>query len=82
MRLPSILFGIDLQKHDSDLSSDHSASNTDESSLSIRDLKATGRMISKLQEGWDGIHTSNLDNFEKARVSRQGDSLELHINSM
>ncbi|KAL9558041.1 hypothetical protein PS6_001511 [Mucor atramentarius] len=51
------------------LSSDHSASNTDEPSLSIKDLKATGRMISKLQDGWDGIHTSNLDNFEKARAA-------------
>ncbi|CAO3653162.1 unnamed protein product [Mucor fragilis] len=51
------------------LSSQLSPPNTEEAALSIRDLKATGRMINKLQEGWDGIRTSNVDNFEKARTA-------------
>ncbi|KAK4514574.1 uncharacterized protein ATC70_002172 [Mucor velutinosus] len=57
------------QDYSDTLSSQHSASNKEEASLSIRNLKATGRMIDKLQEGWDGIHKSNLDNFEKAQVA-------------
>ncbi|KAL9557045.1 hypothetical protein MBANPS3_001571 [Mucor bainieri] len=51
-------------------SSHHPASNTDEAAaLSIRHLEATGRMIDKLQEGWDGIHTLNRDNVDKAQVA-------------
>lgn len=42
---------------------------TAEPSLSIKELKATSQMIDKLQEGWDSIHKSNQENFEKARVS-------------
>ncbi len=35
---------------------------------SITELKATGQIIEKLQEGWQNIHQNNLDNFEKSQV--------------
>lgn len=37
----------------------------------MKDLKATGQMIQKLQEGWQSIHNENLENFEKSRVILQ-----------
>jgi hypothetical protein len=37
---------------------------------SVMELKATGQLISKLQEGWDTIHTVNQNNFQKAQVRK------------
>jgi hypothetical protein len=45
------------------------STSTEIESISITELKATGQVVQKLHEGWDNIHKSNLENFEKARVS-------------
>ncbi|CAO3606774.1 unnamed protein product [Mucor hiemalis] len=43
--------------------------NNEINSTSVKDLKATGQMIQKLQEGWQSIHNENLENFEKSRFA-------------
>ncbi|CEP16530.1 hypothetical protein [Parasitella parasitica] len=57
------------RQNSSDTLSNDSPANETELSISIREMKATGRMIHKLQEGWDSIHLANQDNFEKARAA-------------
>ncbi|KAG2192930.1 hypothetical protein INT46_003140 [Mucor plumbeus] len=64
------LNSIFLNRQDSsDTIPNNSPANTSESSSSIMELKATEKMINRLQEGWDNIRKSNQTNFEQARAA-------------
>lgn len=45
------------------------STNKETDNTSVKDLKATGKVIERLEEGWQSIHGGNLENFEKSRVN-------------
>lgn len=64
------LNSIFLNRHDSNSSAGTITSTSKEvDHTSVKDLKATGKVIERLEEGWQSIHSGNLENFEKSQLA-------------